>query len=92
MRVQTNRSAESGAGIAFDPGAVALAAVGIAWAAGLVMILLHRVYVTNDSLSNYIHVWYVADRFWHGHGIPLHMPVLGHGDAFAFPYGFFPWF
>jgi hypothetical protein len=59
--------------------------------AGLMLILAHRIYVTNDSLSNYIHVWYAADRLWHGHGVPLHMPVLGHGDAFAFPYGFIPW-
>ncbi len=66
--------------------------MGAAWAIGLAFILAHRIYVTNDSLSNYIHVWYVADRFWHGHGIPLRMPALGHGDAFAFPYGFIPWF
>ena len=57
----------------------------------LALVLSHRIFVTNDSLSNYIHVWYIADRFWHGHGIPLYMPVLGHGDAFAFPYGFIPW-
>ncbi len=91
MRVQTNRSGGPGADLAFDPGAIALGAVGIAWAAGLMLILAHRIYVTNDSLSNYIHVWYAADRLWHGHGVPLHMPVLGHGDAFAFPYGFIPW-
>ena len=75
-----------------DPGALALAIVAGAWAVALVLILRHRIFVTNDSVSNYVHVWYVADRFWHGHGVPLHMPVLGHGDAFAFPYGFLPWF
>jgi hypothetical protein len=75
-----------------DPGNVVLIAVASAWAVLLAMILVHPVFVTNDSLSNYIHVWYVADRLWHGHGIPLHMPSLGHGDAFAFPYGFIPWF
>lgn len=92
MQVQTNRSAEAEAGHGFNPGTIALAVVGGAWTIGLALILVHRVYVTNDSLSNYIHVWYVAERFWHGHGVPLHMPVLGHGDAFAFPYGFIPWF
>lgn len=75
-----------------DPATIALALVGGAWIVVLGMILLHRIFVTNDSVSNYIHVWYVADRVWGGHGIPLHMPVLGHGDAFAFPYGFLPWF
>lgn len=74
-----------------SPANVALLLTAAAWFAILTMILLHRIFVTNDSLSNYIHVWYIADRFWHGHGIPLYMPVLGHGDAFAFPYGFIPW-
>ena len=59
---------------------------------GLGFVLSHRIFVTNDSLSDYVHVWYVADRLWHGHGVPLHMPVLGHGDALAFPYSFLPWF
>ncbi len=73
-------------------GRVALGAMAAAWLIGLAFILSHRIFVTNDSLSNYIHVWYVGDHFWHGHGIPLHMPVLGHGEAYAFPYGFIPWF
>jgi hypothetical protein len=96
MHLKTNRSART-AGRAQDgawssgPGNAALLAVASAWAALLALILVHPVFVTNDSLSNYIHVWYVADRLWHGHGVPLHMPSLGHGDAFAFPYGFIPW-
>lgn len=74
------------------PGHVALALVVAGWCVILAMILAHRIFVTNDSLSNYIHVWYVADRIYGGHGVPLHMPVIGHGDAYAFPYGFIPWF
>ena len=54
--------------------------------------LSHPIFVTGDSLNNYAHVWYVSQRFWHDHAIPLRMPVLGHGEAFAFPYGFIPWF
>jgi hypothetical protein len=98
MRSQTNRSepapavAGARATVRQHSGDAALAATCVAWAVGLGFILGHRIYVTNDSLSNYIHVWYVADRFWHGHGVPLHMPVIGHGDALAFPYGFVPWF
>jgi hypothetical protein len=95
MHVKTNRSALRSAPAARpwlrDPGNAALIVVASAWAVLLALILAHPVFVTNDSLSNYIHVWYVADRLWHGHGIPLHMPPLGHGDAFAFPYGFIPW-
>jgi hypothetical protein len=74
-----------------EPGNLALIAVCLAWAGILGAILGHAVFVTNDSLSNYVHVWYVADRLWGGHGIPLQMPVLGHGDALAFPYAFVPW-
>ncbi len=98
MRSQTNRSeavrAPGGAlaTVRQHSGDAALAATCAAWAVGLGFILGHRIFVTNDSLSNYIHVWYVADRFWHGHGVPYHMPVIGHGAALAFPYGFLPWF
>jgi hypothetical protein len=69
-----------------------LALVAGAWLAACSGILGHRIFVTNDSLSNYAHVWYVADVFWNGGGIPFHFPELGHGDALAFPYGFLPWF
>jgi hypothetical protein len=68
-----------------------LGAVCAAWAVLLALILTHGVFVTNDSLSNYGHVWWVSERFWGGHGIPYHMPVLGHGEALAFPYAFLPW-
>ena len=96
----TQRSAARGARIALpgalawlrDPANLALAAACIAWTIGLVMVLQHSIFVTNDSLNNYAHVWYVSDRIWNGHGVPLHMPVLAHGDAYAFPYGFIPWF
>lgn len=92
MSTQTNRSEAALAAIRRHSGDAALAATCLAWAVGLGFVLSHRVFVTNDSISNYIHVWYAADRFWHGHGVPLHMPVIGHGDALAFPYGFLPWF
>ncbi len=98
MHLKTNRSAAAITGSApravawlRDSGNTALAAVAAAWAVLLALILTHPVFVTNDSLSNYIHVWYVAGRLWHGHGVPLYMPSLGHGDAFAFPYAFIPW-
>jgi hypothetical protein len=62
-----------------------------AWVVILVLLLRHREVISSDTLSNYIHVWFVADRFWHGHGLPFRMPVLAHGQALAFPYGFIPW-
>src|ERR1041385_5394036 len=76
---------------ALSAGECVLVMVSLAWTAVLVLILSHSLFVTNDSLNNYVHVWYASDRLWHGHGIPFHMPVLGHGKALAFPYAFLPW-
>lgn len=73
-------------------GKIVAAVVAVLWAVVLVLILRQRVFVSHDSISNYGHVWWVSDRFWSGHGVPFHMPVIGHGKAFAFPYGFLPWF
>jgi hypothetical protein len=63
----------------------------VGWTVLVAGILRHRVYVSHDSMSNYAHVWYVATRVRHGHGIPFHMPPLARGEAYAFPYGFVPW-
>jgi hypothetical protein len=70
---------------------VALGIVALGWAALLAAIARQRVFLTSDMVSNHVHVWYVADRLWHGHGIPLRMPLLASGDAWAFPYAFPPW-
>ena len=64
--------------------------IGI-WAVILVLLLRHREVISSDTLSNYVHVWFVAQQLWHGNGLPFHMPVLAHGNALAFPYAFIPW-
>jgi len=61
------------------------------WVVILALLLRHREVISSDTLSNYVHVWFVADQLWHGHGLPFHMPLLAHGRALAFPYGFIPW-
>jgi hypothetical protein len=68
------------------------AIIAVVWAVVLVLILRHQVFVSHDSISNYGHVWWVSDQLWSGDGLPFRMPVIGHGKAFAFPYGFVPWF
>jgi hypothetical protein len=70
---------------------IVLVAVLLVWAGMLALILGHPVFVAHDSINNYGHVWYVQDRIWHHGVLPISMPVIGHGDAFAFPYGFIPW-
>jgi hypothetical protein len=72
-------------------GRPALIAVAVAWAAVLAIMLTHTMFVSHDSLSNYSHVWWVADQLRGGDGLPFRMPVLGHGEALTFPYGFLPW-
>jgi hypothetical protein len=69
----------------------ALAVAGVAWTGVLLAIAPQRVYLTTDMVSNHVHVWFVASQLWHGHGIPLHMPVLASGKAFTFPYASLPW-
>ena len=71
--------------------AIALWIVGAGWAAVLLLILRHAVFVSDDSISNYGHVWYVSDRIWRYHHLPWSMPVIGHGKALAFPYACIPW-
>ena len=72
-------------------GRPALIAVVAAWIVVLGFILSHSLFVSHDSLSNYGHVWWVAEQLRSGGGLPFHMPVLGHGEALTFPYGFLPW-
>lgn len=72
-------------------GRAARGIVAAAWIAVVALLLRHREVISSDTLSNYVHVWYIAERVWQGHGIPFHMPVLAHGSALAFPYGFMPW-
>ena len=67
------------------------AVLALAWVGVLALLLRHRLVVSHDTMINYAHVWYVAKRLWGGHGIPFRMPILGHGQAFAFPYGVVPW-
>lgn len=63
----------------------------VAWAIALALMLSHRMFVSHDTVSNYGHVWYVADQIWHAHRLPFAMPALGHGHGLAFPYAFVPW-
>jgi hypothetical protein len=72
-------------------GWLALAGVVGWWVSVLERVIRHAVFVSHDTLISYAHVWYIADRLWHGHGLPYRMPILHHGQALAFPYGLVPW-
>jgi hypothetical protein len=68
-----------------------LGALVLGWAAGVSVFLLHRIVVTNDSMSNYGHVWLISDFFQQHHHLPWRLDQLSHGDAPAYPYGFVAW-
>ena len=68
-----------------------LGALIVAWAAAASVFLLHRIVVTNDSLSNYGHVWLISEHLREHHWLPWTLPALLHGTAQAFPYGFVLW-
>ncbi len=65
--------------------------VSLAWAVILVMILWRPVFISHDSLSNNVHIWWISERLWDGEGIPLRIEALANGEALTFPYATLPW-
>ena len=72
-------------------GTVATTVIAAAWAVIGALMLLRPVFISHDSLSNNVHVWFIADQLWSGHGIPMHVPALANGQALTFPYASIPW-
>ena len=74
------------------PGAKLLIALtAAAWIVVLTLYLRHAIVLSSDSINNHVHVWYIAHDLWHHARLPWHMPVLAHGEAYAYPYGFVNW-
>ena len=91
-RTDTPAPARSGDGDGWDrSGRVALAVVGAAWVVIGILILARPVFITHDSLSNNVHVWWLADQLWSGAGVPWRIDVLANGEALTFPYASIPW-
>lgn len=72
-------------------GNVALAVMVAFWVVVLAWYLDHRIFLSSDSVNNHVHVWGIARELWHHGYLPWRMPVLGHGEAYAYPYGFANW-
>src|SRR5690349_19087616 len=64
-----------------DWAAFAFRAALVFWVVVMGLIVRRRIFISHDTISNYAHVWYVADRFRATGTIPFHMPALGHGKA-----------
>jgi hypothetical protein len=72
-------------------GQIAFGVFVAAWAVILGLFLTHSIVLSSDSINNHVHVWWIARELWHHGHLPLHYPLLGHGDALAYPYGFVNW-
>ncbi len=72
-------------------GRIALAVLVLAWVVLLAIYLRHTIVLSSDSLNNHVHVWHIARDLWHHGRLPWRFPQLGHGEAYAYPYGFLNW-
>ena len=63
----------------------------VAAVAGVLRILTRSLYLANDTVNNYVHVWYISDRLFGSGHIPIRFAGLDGGRAFTFPYGMTPW-
>jgi len=68
-----------------------VALLAAAWIVVLALYLRHSIVLSSDSVNNHVHVWYIAHDLWHHGRLPWRMPVLAHGEAYAYPYGFVNW-
>ncbi|HEY5173787.1 MAG TPA: hypothetical protein VIK54_18830 [Acidimicrobiia bacterium] len=90
MRVHAGVGARPGTDEPPGSGLV-LAALAAAWIVVLALYLRHTIVLSSDSVNNHVHVWYIAHDLWHHGRLPWRMPVLAHGEAYAYPYGFVNW-
>lgn len=65
--------------------------VPLALAFMVVDLLINPIFLGNDSVHNYAHVWFISDQLSHHGLIPLRMSLLDGGRAVTFPYAFVPY-
>ncbi len=53
-------------------------------------LLINRIFLGDDSVHNYAHIWYISDQIFNHARLPLHIALLDGGRAVTFPYGFVP--
>lgn len=56
-----------------------------------VALLAHPLFLADDSMHHYAHVWYLSQQLFEQHRLPLHIATLDGGDAVMFPYGLVPY-
>ncbi len=53
-------------------------------------LLINPIFLGNDSMQPYAHIWYISQQLFDHGRVPLHMSLLDGGRAVTFPYGFPP--
>ncbi|MBI2723498.1 MAG: glycosyltransferase family 2 protein [Chloroflexi bacterium] len=69
----------------------ALPAFFLAVALGALRILTRTIYLGDDTINNYMHVWYISQQLFQHGVIPLRFSGLDGGRAFTYPYALVPW-
>jgi len=54
-------------------------------------LLVNPLFLADDSMQSYAHVWYISHQLFDHARLPLHMSLLDSGRAVTFPYGFTPY-
>ncbi len=57
----------------------------------LLVMLTQPIYLANDTINNYAHVWYISHSLFSSGQVPIRFSGLDDGQAFTFPYGLVPW-
>jgi glycosyltransferase involved in cell wall biosynthesis len=66
-------------------------AVFLSLAAVLLLVASKTIFLGDDSVNNYLHVWYLKDQIVDHARFPIHAAPLDGGQASALPYGGVPW-
>jgi len=56
-----------------------------------VNLLVNPLFLADDSMHNYAHVWYISQQLFNHARLPLRISLLDSGRAVTFPYGFTPY-
>jgi hypothetical protein len=67
----------------------AVGLLGLLFMAG--NLLVNPLFLADDSMHNYAHVWYISQQLFEHARIPLRISLLDSGRAVTFPYGFAPY-
>jgi hypothetical protein len=54
-------------------------------------LLTHPLFLADDSMHSYAHIWYISQQLFHHARIPLRISLLDSGRAVTFPYAFAPY-